>query len=272
MSNTLHPDAEVALRLRVWDIRPGTAAYRAAAVLFPTYAQMYRFVKLAYLKSTTQAGREFYAEFLVAAGTGRIGEGHDTRIWVEEDLRLAHEYGVQADELDTFAWYINGLNHSGARRGSVFPTSREEQISRDAWNIFLLFGWPRVEKIMDRGIRVFHETNLGGIQRLLRSGASPDFISEVPISFSTLGGTPHQYSLHEALAIHEVGVPIDYAVTLSQIFAVGSLGDLATGFWRAGVDAEYAVACERAGHSMEDAVRMWRDGIALEYVTVMGES
>lgn len=269
MTSVLHPDAEIESRLRAWGVEEGSAEHKTALALFPTFDHMLSYVRVAYLKVECAPTRSFFAEFVSGTGDGLVDGGRDRYLNGPEGLRLAHRLEVTCSDATLFAWLVQAWN-------SAIKNSRylmDFGSAHDAWvDVFKNFGMQYVKDFIKED--VFHYRYSNGIMVLFREGMTADDILKYDPTFSDglmVRELERGYFLYdEVLSFHRAGVPTDYAMSFLSKGFTGRIARAIVPLWRNGVASDYAVPCGEAGYSAEDIIRMYGEGVSLEYALASG--
>ena len=275
MDRPLHDDPDVAARLESWGVKTNSEEAEAARRLFPTFESMVHYVRLGYLKADTNPCREFFASFVMNSGDGTVGDGRNTMFLNgAQGLYLAEELRVGPREMNLFARFVQAWNIN-ARDGRSFDASRQSQtgITTEAWPlIYQRLGADAAENLYIRGRNLFSTHVLHGVDKLISAGITTDDIYAYDIYFREEDRCDGDFSVSEVITMHNAGVPVEYATEFTR-WACNSgvtAADIIS-FWSANIPTEYTICGLRAGHSADDVMQMYGDGIPLDYVTSMGE-
>lgn len=269
MTSVTHPDAEIESRLRAWGVEEGSDEHKTALALFPTFDHLLSYVRVAYLKVECAPTRSFFAEFVSGTGDGLVNGDRDAYLSGPEGLRLAHRLEVTRSDATLFAWLVQAWNRAIKNGRYLMDFSSVY----GAWvDVFKNFGTQHIKKVIEKD--VFYYRYSDGIMVLFREGMTAEDILKYDPSFSDgsmVRDRERDYFLYdEALSCHRAGVPADYAVSfLSETFT-GRVAQAIAPLWKSGVVSEYAVPCVEAGYSAEDIIRMYGEGVSLEYALASG--
>lgn len=277
MDRLLHPDPDVAARLRSWGVAPDSEEAEAARRLFPTFEAMADYIRVGYLKVKSNSCRDFFASFLMDSSNGFVEDKRRMYLSGKEGLRLADELGAQRQEVALFAHFVQAWNVN-ARDGIEFDSDPQSGLGVlvEAWTVvFQVLGLDTALKMRTRGYNLFAAHVIEGLKTLLADGLTKRDLDTYELSFRSGDFRDDQergyFTVPEVRQMHAAGVPSDYAVSLARHGFDSLVAPDAIAFWTAGVPVEYAAIGLGAGFSVEKVAQMHRDGIAVEYMTSMGE-
>lgn len=258
-------DPEITKRLASWGAGPTSPVSEAVHRLFPTFLDMFEFVERTY--TGLVYGDVLRAEFASGTGNGSAGHGSSVDVSFAADFRLAYDMGIQrdADELELFSVFIIALNRSG-HRGKMESVTLQGEVTRT--EVYELLRQAGVADARPLAIRhnLFAPNIQKGVKALLEEGLAASDITILPVDYRWTfdDAEGDRYSVNEAILLHKAGVPAAYSTAMAEAFLSETLPPIED-YWRAGIPAEYAAACLRAGRGFDEPFALWKTGVPLEY-------